>query len=91
MNGKYEGTTEWLRGQKIRLCDITSNQVINWTHNTISSRFEVNVGVDYSSDVGLMMKALKGAAEGKPLRLFIKPQLYLTRVLSDWRTSIRGS
>lgn len=43
--------------------DLTRNQIINWTHSNITSRFEVNVGVDYSSDVLLVMKILKEAVE----------------------------
>ncbi len=37
---------------------LTKNQLINWTHSQISSRFEVHVSVDYSSDVNLVMKVL---------------------------------
>ena len=43
--------------------DLTRNQLINWTHSAISSRFEVGVGVDYSSDVKLVMKLLKEAVD----------------------------
>ncbi|OFX80903.1 MAG: mechanosensitive ion channel protein MscS [Bacteroidetes bacterium GWE2_29_8] len=43
--------------------DLTKNQLINWTHNEVASRFEVSVGVDYSSDVSLVMKILKQAVE----------------------------
>lgn len=39
--------------------DLTRNQIINWTHSDIASRFDVLVGVDYSSDVTLVMKILK--------------------------------
>lgn len=39
--------------------DLTRNQLINWTHSDIASRFEITVGVDYSSDVKLVMKILK--------------------------------
>ncbi|MEP7229918.1 MAG: mechanosensitive ion channel domain-containing protein [Ginsengibacter sp.] len=39
--------------------DLTRNQLINWTHSDITSRFEVKIGVDYSSDVSLVMKILK--------------------------------
>lgn len=42
---------------------LTKNQLINWTHSNVNSRFEINVGVDYSSDVNLVMKILKEAAE----------------------------
>jgi small-conductance mechanosensitive channel len=38
--------------------DLTKNQLINWTHNNIASRFDVLVGVDYSSDVEQVMKIL---------------------------------
>lgn len=38
--------------------DLTRNQLINWTHNNVSSRFEVLVGVDYSSDVNQVMHVL---------------------------------
>ena len=43
--------------------DLTRNSLINWTHSDIASRFEVTVGVDYSSDVLMVMKILKEAAE----------------------------
>lgn len=39
--------------------NLTTSQIINWTHDHISSRFEVKVGVDYSSDVNLVMEVLK--------------------------------
>ena len=42
---------------------LTSNTVINWTHSEISSRFNVTVGVDYSTDVPILMKILKEAAQ----------------------------
>lgn len=41
--------------------DLTRNQLINWTHSDITSRFEVKIGVDYSSDVAMVMKILKNA------------------------------
>lgn len=41
--------------------DLTKNQLINWTHSDIASRFDVTVGVDYSSDIHLVMKILKDA------------------------------
>lgn len=44
---------------------LTGNQLINWTHSHIASRFEVKVGVDYSSDVTLVMQLLKEAAEAQ--------------------------
>lgn len=44
--------------------DLTKNSLINWTLNEVSARFEVSVGVDYSSEVekvmGLLVEAIKG-------------------------------
>ena len=42
---------------------LTKNNIINWTHNTDNSRFDVSVGVDYSSDVDLVIKLMKEACE----------------------------
>lgn len=46
--------------------DLTRNQIINWSHNDQSSRFEVNVGVAYSSDVNLVIRLLKEAVDSHP-------------------------
>ncbi len=43
--------------------DLTRNQIINWTHSDLASRFEVSVGVDYSSDVNKVMTILQEAIE----------------------------
>lgn len=43
--------------------DLTRNQIINWTHDNVSSRFEVLVGVDYSSDVNQVMAILTQVAQ----------------------------
>ncbi len=45
--------------------DLTKNRFINWTHSDIASRFEVSVGVSYSSDVILVKKILEEAAVGR--------------------------
>lgn len=45
---------------------LTGNSVINWTHSDISSRFRVDIGVDYSTDVLLLMKILKDVALKNP-------------------------
>lgn len=46
--------------------DLTRNELINWTHNELASRFEVTVGVDYSSDVDMVTRLLKEAAAEEP-------------------------
>ena len=45
--------------------DLTRNHLNNWTHNDVASRFEVTVGVDYSSDVKLVMEILKKAVDAQ--------------------------
>ncbi len=46
---------------------ITSNQLSNWTHQDVTSRFDVTIGVDYSSDIDLVMNLLKEAAKEHPM------------------------
>ncbi len=40
---------------------ITTNKVINWSHQTKHNRFRINVGVAYGSDVDLVSDVLKNA------------------------------
>ncbi|MCB9252211.1 MAG: mechanosensitive ion channel [Flavobacteriales bacterium] len=47
--------------------ELTSNRLINWTHSNVNSRFEIKVGVDYSSDVTLVMKILKEETQKHPV------------------------
>lgn len=42
--------------------NLTRNEIINWTYQDIASRFDVSVGVSYSSDIPLVMKIMKEAA-----------------------------
>ncbi len=44
--------------------ELTRNSVINWTHSRVSSRFNIKVGVDYSTDIVLLMDLLKKVAAG---------------------------
>ena len=37
--------------------------MVNWTYSQISSRFKVTVGVDYSTDVSVLMPILKEAVK----------------------------
>ncbi len=41
---------------------ITTNKVINWSHQTIHNRFRINVGVAYGSDVDLVSEVLRESA-----------------------------
>jgi small-conductance mechanosensitive channel len=45
---------------------ITSNKVINWSHQSKKTRFRINVGVAYGSDVDLVMKILEASALEHP-------------------------
>lgn len=42
---------------------ITTSKVINWSHQSRTTRFNVSVGVAYGSDVDLVLKVLKASAE----------------------------
>lgn len=41
---------------------ITTNKVINWSHQSMKTRFRINVGVAYGSNVDLVMKVLSESA-----------------------------
>jgi small-conductance mechanosensitive channel len=41
---------------------ITTNKVINWSHQAMKARFRIDVGVAYGSDVDLVIKVLEESA-----------------------------
>jgi small-conductance mechanosensitive channel len=45
---------------------ITTNKVINWSHQTKKTRFRIDVGVAYGSDVNLVIKILEESAFEHP-------------------------
>lgn len=45
---------------------ITTNKVINWSHQSKKTRFRINVGVAYGSDVGKVIKVLEASALEHP-------------------------
>lgn len=45
---------------------ITTNKVINWSHQTHLNRFRVNIGVSYESDVEFVIKILEESAKEHP-------------------------
>jgi small-conductance mechanosensitive channel len=45
---------------------MTSNKVINWSHQEKKTRFRIKVGVAYGSDVDLVIKLLKESALEHP-------------------------
>jgi len=45
---------------------ITTNKVINWSHQTKKTRFKINVGVAYGSDVPLVLKVLEESVYEHP-------------------------
>ncbi len=42
---------------------LTKNELINWTHSETSSRFEITVGVDYSSDIDKVTEIMESVLE----------------------------
>ena len=45
---------------------ITTNKVINWSHQSKKTRFRINIGVAYGTDVDLVLKVLTEAAFEHP-------------------------
>ncbi|SER09511.1 Mechanosensitive ion channel [Hyunsoonleella jejuensis] len=45
---------------------ITTNKVINWSHQTMKTRFRIDVGVAYGSDIDLVIKILEESAFEHP-------------------------
>lgn len=45
---------------------ITTNKVINWSHQSNKTRFKIAVGVAYGSDVELVLQVLEEAAKAHP-------------------------
>lgn len=45
---------------------ITTNKVINWSHQSKKTRFRINVGVAYGSDVNLVLKVLEDSTVEHP-------------------------
>lgn len=45
---------------------ITTNKVINWSHQTMKARFRIDVGVAYGSDIDLVIKVLEESALEHP-------------------------
>ncbi|MGJ8743398.1 mechanosensitive ion channel family protein [Polaribacter sp.] len=45
---------------------ITTNKVINWSHQTKQNRFRIGVGVTYGSDIELVIKTLEESAKEHP-------------------------
>jgi small-conductance mechanosensitive channel len=45
---------------------ITTNKVTNWSHQSRKTRFKINVGVAYGSDVDLVLKILEESALEHP-------------------------
>ena len=65
---------------------LTNNEFINWTHNDITSRFEIIIGVDYSSDIHQVIKIIKEVSEQHPLVL-TKPES-IVRLINFGNSSI---
>ena len=45
---------------------ITTNKVINWSHQTKKTRFRIDVGVSYGSDIDLVIRVLEESAFEHP-------------------------
>ncbi|MGQ1786101.1 MULTISPECIES: mechanosensitive ion channel family protein [unclassified Saccharicrinis] len=45
---------------------ITTNKVINWSHQSKKTRFKINIGVSYGSDIELVIKTLEASVLAHP-------------------------
>ena len=45
---------------------ITTNKVINWSHQSKKTRFKINIGVAYGSDIDLVLEILRKSALEHP-------------------------
>ncbi len=63
---------------------ITTNKVINWSHQSKKTRFRIGVGVAYGSDVDLVIRVLEESAMEHP---DIKDKEHINARLVDFGTS----
>ncbi|MBN2524538.1 MAG: mechanosensitive ion channel [Bacteroidales bacterium] len=63
---------------------ITTNKVINWSHQSKKTRFRINVGVAYGSDVDLVIRVLEESALEHP---DIKDKEHINARLVDFGSS----
>ncbi len=56
--------------------ELTGNKLINWTHSKIASRFKVDIGVDYSTDVEPLMQLIKDVTQAHP-KVLDSPQSFV--------------
>lgn len=63
---------------------ITTNKVINWSHQSKKTRFRISVGVAYGSDVDLVIRVLEESAMEHP---DIKDKKQISARLVDFGTS----
>ncbi len=55
---------------------LVSDRVINWSHAEIHTRFHVDVGVAYGSDINLITEVLKSCAQAHP-NILITPEPFV--------------
>lgn len=65
---------------------ITTNKVINWSHQSKKTRFKINIGVAYGSDVNLVSKILVESVMAHPD--IIEKELVDVRLLDFGNSSI---
>lgn len=62
--------------------------VINWTHNATPSRFELNVGVDYASNIRKVEQALLQCARQHGDLIQVAPHLPYVRLMDFGSSSL---
>jgi len=65
---------------------LTGSRLINWTHGHDTSRFEIKIGVDYSSDIHKVMQIIQSVADEHPM--VIKDPKPFVRLIDFGNSSI---
>lgn len=55
---------------------LTNKNLINWTHSEATSRFEIEVGVEYSADVNFVMTLIKSCAD-QHIKVLKQPESFV--------------
>ena len=68
--------------------ELTRNKVVNWTFNKKASRFQIDIGVAYSTNVTELMELLKEVAKSTPRVLKCPRLLFVLPIMANRRFAL---
>ena len=68
--------------------ELTRNKVVNWTFNKKASRFQIDIGVAYSTNVTELMELLKEVAKSTPRVLEMPEPLFVLPIMANRRFAL---